>query len=216
MGIIFFFRRLRLHKPWLGLMLSGTLLVIAFAFRAAFGWHAEGVPFVGFIPALLIAGLATRLNLALLVGIASIIAGWFFFVPPFESFAVETHRDQISIASFTLLAAFVLALLHFLNLAIDKLWDAQERSAIMFRELQHRVANNMQFMAGLLNRQRRSLRDDSEGASALAATQRRLEILSLMHRRLYDPQVAGKPATECLEALCLDLIAANGALGIAN
>jgi hypothetical protein len=144
MSIIFVFRRLRLHKPWPGLMLSGAQFVIAFAFRAAFGWHAEGVPFVGFIPALLIAGLATRLNFALLVGIASIVAGWFFFVPP-----VETRRDQISIASFTLLAAFVLALLHFLNLAIDKLWDAQERSAMMFRELQHRVANNMQFMAGL-------------------------------------------------------------------
>jgi K+-sensing histidine kinase KdpD len=116
MSIIFVFRRLRLRKPWLGLMLSGAL----------------------------IAGLATKLNFALLVGIASIVAGWFFFVPPFESFAVETRRDQISIASFTLLAA----LLHFLNLAIDKLWDAQERSAMMFRELQHRVANNMQFMAG--------------------------------------------------------------------
>src|ERR1700712_1250259 len=215
MMIIFFFRRLRLQKPWLGLMLSGALFVVAFAFRAVFGWHAEGIPFVGFIPALLIAGLATRLNIALLVGIASIVAGWFFFLPPFESFAVEARRDQISIASFTLLAAFVLALLHFLNLAIDKLWDAQERSAMMFRELQHRVANNMQFMAGLLNRQRRSLRDDSEGALALAATQRRLETLSLMHRRLYDPQVAGRPATECLEALCLDLIAANGAPGIA-
>jgi two-component sensor histidine kinase len=93
---------------------------------------------------------------------------------------LQSRRDQLLIASFTLLAAFVLALLHFLNLAIDILWDAQERSAMMFRELPHQVANNMQFMAGLLNRQRRRLRDDSERASALAATQQRLETLSLM------------------------------------
>src|ERR1700709_2881081 len=117
MAIIFLLRRLGLQKPGLGLMFSGALFVIAFAFRAFFGWHAEGVPFVGFIPALLIAGLATRLNIALFVGIASIAAGWFFFVPPFETFAVEARRDQISIASFTLLAAFFFSFFPFFNLS---------------------------------------------------------------------------------------------------
>jgi K+-sensing histidine kinase KdpD len=177
-------------RPWISLPVGApeSLSVAGRSGGVGSRFRANGGKIHGrdLIPALLIAGLATRLNFALLVGIASIVAGWFFFVPPFESFAVATHRDQISIASFTLLAAFVLALLHFLNLAIDKLWDAQERSAVMFRELQHRVANNMQFMAGLLNRQRRSLHDDSEGASALFATQRRLETLSLMHRRLTE------------------------------
>jgi two-component sensor histidine kinase len=214
MRIILFFRRLRLQKPWLGLMLSTGLLGIALAIRAILGWHVEGVPFIGFFPAVLVAGLATRVSSAVLIAMASLALGWFFFIPPFESFLVETSRDQISVVSFALLAALVLAMLHFLNLAIDELWDAHERSAIMFAELQHRVANNMQFMAGLLARQRRTLSKDSERASALAATQSRLETLGSMHRRLYEPQVAGKPATDCLEALCKDLIAANGAAGI--
>jgi two-component sensor histidine kinase len=75
--------------------------------------------------------------------------------------------------------------------------------------LQHRVANNLQFVANLLLRERRSLESGSAGATALGAAQRRLDLMGRVHRRLHDPSAVDLPLDQYVEDLCADLIKAS-------
>jgi len=106
-------------------------------------------------------------------------------------------------------AALELYVVAVLNRAIDHLSIARERSNTLFRELQHRVANNLQFVAALLRLRKKTLDQDSPGAAALGAAQDRLEMLSRVHRRLNSPMAASQPAEPYLEALVADLIKAS-------
>jgi two-component sensor histidine kinase len=73
--------------------------------------------------------------------------------------------------------------------------------------LQHRVANNLQFIAALLHLQRKLpfSKDD-----ALAGANVRLEIMGRIHRKLYDPDNADRPITDFLRDLGGDLIQSSG------
>ena len=79
----------------------------------------------------------------------------------------------------------------------------------MFRELQHRVANNLQTIAAILRVGKRSLERDGAAARALEDAHVRLELMSRVHRRLHDPANVDLPVGRCLEELCRDLIKAS-------
>jgi two-component sensor histidine kinase len=57
---------------------------------------------------------------------------------------------------------------------------------LLFRELQHRVSNNLQVAAGLLTMQKRQLTDVSE-KTALDEAAGRLALIGRISRQLYDP-----------------------------
>ena len=97
--------------------------------------------------------------------------------------------------------------MHLLHRTADKLWLEREKSEAMFSELQHRVANNMQLVASVLQLERTT---DRSKAESLAAAQRRLELLSAIHRRLYDPAASSQPVTTHLASLCDELVRAEG------
>lgn len=60
---------------------------------------------------------------------------------------------------------------------------AEERA--LLREVHHRVKNNLQMVASLLNIQARSARDDSE-AWGLARAHDRVQLLALVHQKIYS------------------------------
>jgi two-component sensor histidine kinase len=115
---------------------------------------------------------------------------------------------------FVLTAALELYVIRTLKLAIDELSEARERSSTLFRELQHRVANNLQFVAALLRLRNKALEAESLGARALEAAQMRLEMMSRVHRRLHDPTSVDQPVEQYLKALCTDLINGSDAPNI--
>jgi two-component sensor histidine kinase len=92
---------------------------------------------------------------------------------------------------------------------MNDLFVAREHSNTLFRELQHRVANNLQFVANLLLREQRLLGRGSAGAIALETARRRLDLMGRVHRRLHDPAAADLPLGQYIEDLCLDLIKAS-------
>jgi two-component sensor histidine kinase len=73
------------------------------------------------------------------------------------------------------------------------------------------VANNLQFVAALLQVRKKSLEPDSAGARALEAARSRLELMARVHRRLHDPEAVNLPVGHYLEELCRDLIRASNA-----
>jgi two-component sensor histidine kinase len=133
---------------------------------------------------------------------------WVWFFPPYGTFALDSH-DATTMATFIVTAAFELCVIRVLNVTINNLALAREHSNTLFRELQHRVANNIQFVAAILHLAKKNFEAGSAGAHALDAAQRRLELMSRVHRLLHDPASADLPLASYLEHLCCDLLQAS-------
>jgi len=197
----------------LGLAAGGAFFVLASVLRWALGGVSEGFGPMTFLPAILLAGLFGGLQIAVLVMAVCTLVAWVMFFPPYGSFALATPH-VITMVIFVVTAVLVLYTILSLNAAIAELSEARERSHVLFRELQHRVANNLQFVAAVLMRRRKMLRSDSACTEALETAQARLETMSRVHRRLHDPESLDQPLQSYLESLCTDLIDASDTPGV--
>jgi len=208
MGLESWFRRLPRDRPLLGVIAGAGFFALASVLRWRFGALSEGFSPMTFLPAILLAGLFGGIRIGLIVaGLCSVVA-WVMFYPPYGTFTLATpHR--ITMAIFVLTAALELYVIRTLNLAIHELSESRERSNTLFRELQHRVANNLQFVSSFLWFKRKSLDAGSAGADALDAARARLNMMSRVHRRLHDPSSVEHPIGDYLRALATDLIEAS-------
>jgi len=202
------FRRLPRDRPALGLAAGGAFFLLASVLRWGLGGMSEGFGPMTFLPAILLAGLFGGIRIGLLVAAICTVVAWVMFFPPYGTFVLATP-NVITMAIFVLTATLELYVIRTLNLAINDLSEAREHANTLFRELQHRVANNLQFVAALLRLRRKTLKADSPGALALEAAQTRLDMMSGVHRRLHDPTAVDQAVEHYLDALCRDLIAAS-------
>ncbi|HET9160602.1 MAG TPA: histidine kinase dimerization/phosphoacceptor domain -containing protein [Caulobacteraceae bacterium] len=202
------FRRLPRDRPLLGLAAGAGFFALASVLRWQLGGMSEGFGPMTFLPAILLAGLYGGIRIGLLVAVVCFLVSWVMFFPPYGTFTLATSH-RITMAIFLLTASLELYVIRTLNLAINGLSEARERSNTLFRELQHRVANNLQFVAALLQVRRRTLAADTAGAHALEAAETRLSMMSRVHRRLHDPRSVDQPVEDYLQVLCADLIAAS-------
>ena len=205
-NLLFAARRFRQGGFLLSAGIGIAIFALAFVIRLTI--KVEGFPFITFFPAVLAAGILGGINAGTVCTICGLIAARYYFVSPSFYLGLNPATSVVPLLLFALAAGIELFLIGLLNHAIDELWLAREGANTLFRELQHRVANNLQFVAALLNLQRRLplSKDD-----ALSAAQARLEIMGRIHRRLYDPGNADRPITEFLRDLCGDLINSAGA-----
>ena len=88
-----------------------------------------------------------------------------------------------------------------------------ERGEILFRELQHRVSNNLQVVSGLLTLQRREVKDEAARA-ALDEAARRLGLIGRIQRQLHDPNGDQLSLPDYLRQIAADMIDASGKPGI--
>ena len=207
-GIAHVLGDLRRDRPWLGIGAGALFFSLAAFLRWSLGGLAEGFGPMMFLPAILLAGLFGGIRTGIAVSVICIFTAWTWFFPPYGTFVLNL-RESIVLATFAFTAALELFVIRILKVAMDDLFVARERSNTLFRELQHRVANNLQFVANLLLRERRSLENKSAGAHALEGAQRRLDLMGRVHRRLHDPAAADLPLGQYIEDLCLDLIKAS-------
>jgi two-component sensor histidine kinase len=201
-------RRQPQDRPWLGLAAGGAFFVLASVSRWLLGGVSEGFGPMTFLPAVLLAGLFGGVQIAVLIMAVCTLVAWVMFFPPYGTFILATPH-VISMIIFVVTAMLVLYIILSLNAAIAELSEARERSNVLFRELQHRVANNLQFVAAVLMRRRKLLKVDSPCTEALETAQGRLETMSRVHRRLHDPESLDQPLQSYLESLCADLINAS-------
>ncbi len=166
-----------------------------------------------FLPAILLASLLGGILVGLGIATLCVLVGWIWFFPPYGTF-VLAGRDAITMAIFIVTSGLELYVVRMLRLAIDDLAVARERSNTLFRELQHRVANNLQFVAALLYLSKKTLEADSAGAQALESARSRLDLMARIHRQLHDPRAVDLPVARYLRELCADLIKASDKPGI--
>jgi two-component sensor histidine kinase len=190
------------------LTLGAALFAIAGLSRFVLGGLSEGFEPITFLPAMLLAGLVGGIYVGLGICLVCIVVAWVWFFPPYGTFVLVRH-DAITMTMFILTAILELCVIRVLNVTINDLALARERSNTLFRELQHRVANNIQFVAAILHLAKKEFEAGSAGAHALDAARSRLELMSRVHRRLHDPAAADLPLPSYLEDLCRDLIQAS-------
>jgi two-component sensor histidine kinase len=213
MGLITTSQQLRRH-PWHGEVAAGAILIAALLARATAGEAFNAVPFITVFPAIVLATLLGGSRAGVAVATLGGVASWYYQLVPGHSFALD-REGALILAVYAATAALLVYVIHRLNQAIDDLADERERTSVLFQELQHRVANNMAFLAAVLNLQRREIQTAPENAAhALDETVNRLTTMARIHRRLYDPALVEVPVSQFFRDLCTDILNASGAKNI--
>lgn len=203
-------------QPLLALFLTLALVAMAFVVRmTADGILPVGIPYVTFFPAILVSSLLFGARYGSVAALLSGLLAWYFFLPPVHSFGLG-YGSGVALAFFIFVAATDVAMIHWMQRAVQGLAAERERSQtlaetreLLFRELQHRVSNNLQVVSGLLTLQKRHVADEGARAALDAASQR-LAVIGRISRQLY--RLDGEPhdMRTFLQPLCADVLEAGG------
>ena len=215
--------RLLALRGWLGGAFAIGTFAVALALREAVDpVLPPGFPFLTFFPAVIVTTFVGGRGPGILCAVLSGLAAWYFFIPPFDSFAID-GQVALALVFYVAIVGVDIALIHVTQRVGERLRAERavtaalyEQQRALFTELQHRVANNMQVVGTLLAVQKRKVdRDPGSGAAALAEAEERLAVFARIHRSLYDPSVADRPVGDTLRDLCADVIEASGRENVA-
>ena len=181
-------------------VLAVGLVVAAVLVRLALARWLDPVPFITFYPAIAASTLLCGWRQGALASALSAIASWYFFVEPKNSFAIGSSAAILWIAGFLLVVTLLVALVEGLVRAVLQLDAAARANADLFRELQHRVANNLQIVAATLQK---AVLDVEEPAArkAIDLALGRIHSLAGLHRRLYDSTAYAEGVEPILRAV---------------
>jgi two-component sensor histidine kinase len=161
-----------------------ALFVVPLAIRELAGRLYGGVPALTFYPVILVVALVFGwIEAAVVLGL-SILAGLFLFLPP-GMYLVPVGWIFVGSLGIAIIAA--------LKTLAERLAAANDRQRLLFRELQHRVANTLQSAVAIMDAASRQIsRSPNEAMVTLDDGSRRLLASAEVHRRLYDPTLLDK------------------------
>lgn len=178
-----------------------------------------GMAFVTFFPVVIVVTFLLGARMGLVAALASAVLAWIFFIsdPLRPGFVLDSAPAFVP---FVLLVAMNIALLHAMQAANAKLRSERARTAALaetretlFRELQHRVSNNLQVAAGLLALQKKHV-TDAAARTAVDEAARRIGVIGRVSRQLYDPSGGARSMRDLLEPLCADVVEMSGRDGV--
>lgn len=197
---------------------GAAALLIAIAYLARLGalpWLPEGYQFVTFFPAVILTSFLFGARVGTAAAVLGGVIAWYFFILPVDSFVVNAGT-AMALSFYTVTVGIDIALVHWMQRANAAVRHERERSAalaetraLLFSELQHRVSNNLQVVAGLLALQKRSVTDPT-ARTALDEAARRMGVIGRISRQLYDPSGKGSDLHAFLDSLAGDVIDASG------
>ncbi len=205
------------RTPGFGWAFSIVSFLLALGIRFAVeDYLPSGFPFLTFFPVVMLTTFLGGRAEGTLCAVLSTLAAWYWFIAPYSSFQL-TNPGMVALAFFIFIMAVDILIIHTMNEALaaagserrEALRLAEERRTL-FQELQHRVANNLSFVSGLLSLYARRYRDQPEVKADFDDVRLRLETLSSVHRRLYDPDAQSRSIADQLQDLCDDLVRGSG------
>lgn len=168
--------------PW---VLALLLFAASLGVRISLSNWLDPLKFLTFYPAIAASALLCGWPQGVFVLVLSALSAWFLFFEPFNSFALKDANSTVAIIGFLLVGGFIVLLMAVMIDLVRGLEDARRVQESLFRELQHRVANNLQIVVAMLTKARRGLRD-SAAAVAIIEAEERIMAMSHLHRRLHD------------------------------
>ncbi len=199
-----------------GYALGAALFALALALTVGVPWFRDHFPYLAYFLASLAACYVSGIGPANLVAALSAAAVYLTFAP--VGFFVSSTQTPRSAA----IALFVLFLISnwmvgTLKNSRDRLAAERERYArlaesrdLLYRELQHRVSNNISIITGLLMLQRHAV-NDAEAKRALAEASARINLIASIQRQLHDQTGEPTPFSAFARQLLADAVAATGA-----
>ncbi|SJZ83162.1 sensor histidine kinase [Consotaella salsifontis] len=197
---------------------GAALLAILASFALRYWLDSDlpaGFPYLTFFPAVILTTFFVGLGPGIAVAIGCGLAAWYFFIAPFNSFALS-GGGLLALLFYVFIVAVDISLIHWMHLALDRVVVERETAAqlarqrdLLFRELQHRVSNNLAVVSSILNGQGRAL--GGEAAAVLAQASARIALVAKIQRQLHDPARQSVDFGPYLEGLGPDLIEAAGA-----
>jgi two-component system, sensor histidine kinase PdtaS len=204
------------ERPGVAFGVSTFLCLLALGARTWAGsMLPAGFPFVSFFPAVILSsflfGVRPGIYAAILCGLFS----WYFFIPPVMGFSLQANT-LVAMGFYTGVCATDIALVHWMQRANyslgverEKIRNLAENREMLFRELQHRVSNNIQVVAALISLQSRNV-SDGAARKALDEAYSRLNLIGKISRALYDPTGQRLDVRSFMESLTEDILEANG------
>lgn len=161
--------------------------------------------FISYLPAVVFSTLVGGGYAGLLVAIAGGVSIWSWLMP------LHNPDAALTLVLYVDAAALLLLVMEALNRTIDILQRERDSARLLFRELQHRTANNLMFISGFLRMQRNEVRDSPELAvPAIEQAMGRLDSFARIHRHLTEPIQGDHSIGLLFRQLCDSLIAASG------
>ncbi|WP_336963481.1 sensor histidine kinase [Sphingobium aquiterrae] len=202
--------------PWLAYAAAAGLSLLALAVRwSASGMLHAGYPYVSFFPAVILTSFLFGVRPGIFAGILCGLFAWYLFIPPIGTFQLGADAI-VALAFYSAVVTIDIALVYWMQRANLNLALERERSAgladhreLLFRELQHRVSNNLQVVAALLSLHRRQVQDEAAG-KALEEAASRLGLIGRISRALYDPRGQALGVGPYIADLVRDIMESNG------
>lgn len=148
---------------------------------------AGGAPFVLVYPATILATLFARWQAGAITGAVTILLAWYFYWPVRHSFQTENSEGLLTVVFIAIGAVLTIAIseafrrvAHHARIERDR--EIADRD-LLLDEFDHRMKNNFQIVASILDIQRR--RTSGEVAEALGVALHRVESIGRAHRHLY-------------------------------
>lgn len=204
-------------RPVLGYLFAiAVFLVALFARVELTDVLPPGLPFITFLPATLLVAFFAGARPAIFGSILSGLAAWYLFITPTKTLSM-TPQIALALLFYWLVVGIGVSMIeHLRNVAISLERERQanaelaEQRAFLFRELQHRVANNMAFLVAILSMQKAAVRDrPMDATEILDDAIRRIRLFSSIHRRLHDPDGAAASLETHFRGLFEDLVEAT-------
>lgn len=197
----------------LAVALAAGAVLLRFALTSVF---PPGFPYVTFFPAILVAtyfgGFRGGVVCAALCGVAA----WWFFIPPVHTFKFDLSM-AVALAFYVLVAGVEIFFIDGMRTALGDLEDERERYRdlaesrdLLYRELHHRVSNNLQVAGALLRLQGQGVAD-VRARQALSQAGERIEVIARIQRELHNRTGEPVPFRAFAEALLASAAAAAGA-----
>lgn len=204
------------NRRWLAYAFAFASSVFGYGIRVFVGDALpQGFPYITFFPAVIITAFLFGKGPGIVAAVLCGLLSWYFFIPPVDSFGLP-YPAVVALAFYLLIVTVDIALVHWMQDANGALYRERARSLqlaetreMLFKELQHRVGNNLQMVGSLIALQKRRVTDEA-AISALDEASRRLGLVGRIQRQLYDPAGAQLSLAAYIDQICRDVIAASG------
>jgi two-component sensor histidine kinase len=203
-------------RTWQRYAAAVVLTVVALGLRIALlPALATGYPFITFFPMVVLVAFWLGARPAMLAVALSAMLSWLFVMSRDSNFAfgLSSLSASILFVAFSGLIVAVVGRLQRINRELERQREVNAallaHREVLFRELQHRVGNNIQMIASLIALQEHRVSDPA-ARGALEEAGRRLGLVGRIHRQLYDPAGAQLSLAAYIDQIARDVIAASG------
>lgn len=212
------FRESWVFRYGLAVAMAGLGLVVRLAMD---GWLPPGFPYLTFFPAIIVTTYFVGARPAILCATLSGLASWYYFIGPPVGYAMGV-TSGVAIGFFAFVVAVDIFFIDGMRRTVTQLAAERERyerltesQDLLYRELHHRVSNNIQVVGALLRLQAAGVKD-GDARHALQEAGGRIEVIAKIQRELHNRVGDPEPFRIFAQSLLNDANVAAGTQAIVS